>query len=87
MPNKTKSSRQPFPTGRGSTYEEVSKKLDKLRKDLKDASKKLTVHQEPRSKMSAELRSMMDQPRRKKVRSPHTDKKKSKYKDIFKKKT
>ena len=63
---------------------DFSKMLKKLRSDLKDARKKLTVHQDPKSKMSAELRSMMDQPRKKKVRSPHTDKKKSKYADIFK---
>ena len=65
---------------------DLSKMLKKLRADLKDAKKKLSVHQEPRSKMAAGLRSIMDQPRKKKVRSPHTDKKKSKYADIFKKK-
>ena len=69
---------------------DFSKMLKKLRSDLKDARKKLTVHQDPKSKMSAALRSMMDQPRKKKVRSPHTDKKNErkinpKYKDIFKK--
>ena len=62
-----------------------TKMIKKLRADLKDAKKKLTVHQDPKSKMSAALRSMMDQPLKKKVRSPHTDKKKSKYADIFKK--
>ena len=62
----------------------IGKMLKKLRADLKDAGKKLTVHQDPKSKLSASLRSMMDQPRKKKVRSPHTDKKKSKYADIFK---
>ena len=69
------------------------KLIKKLREDLrkhkdfiKEARKKLTVHQDPKSKMSAELRSMMDQPRKKKVRSPHTDKKKSKYADAFKSK-
>ena len=65
--------------------------IKKLRSDLKDATKKLTVHQDPKSKMSASLRSMMDQPRKKKVRSPHKDKKNEKrinpkYKDIFKRK-
>ena len=63
----------------------IGKMLKKLRADLKDAGKKLTVHQDPKSKLSASLRSMMDQPRKKKVISPHTDKKKSKYADIFKK--
>ena len=62
----------------------IGKMLKKLRADLKDAGKKLTVHQDPKSKLSASLRSMMDQPRKKKVISPHTDKKKSKYADIFK---
>ena len=61
--------------------------IKKLRADLKDAKKKLSVHQDPKSKMSAALRSMMDQPRKKKVISPHTDKKKSKYAGAFKKKT
>ena len=69
----------------------VGKMIAKLQADLKDAKKKLTVHQEPKSKLAAGLRSMMDQPRKKKVRSPHTDKKNErrinpKYKDIFKKK-
>ena len=59
--------------------------IKKLRADLKDAKKKLSVHQEPRSKMAASLRSMMDQPRKKVPKSPHRDKKKSKYADIFKK--
>ena len=64
----------------------ITKMIAKLRSDLKDSGKKLTVHQDPKSKMSAALRSIMEQPRKKKVRSPHTDKKKSKYADIFKKK-
>ena len=42
-----------------------AKLIEKLRADLKDAKKKLTVHQEPRSKMAAQLRSLMDQPRKK----------------------
>ena len=63
----------------------IGKMLKKLRADLKDAGKKLTVHQDPKSKLSASLRSIMDQPRKKKVISPHTDKKKSKYAGIFKK--
>ena len=62
----------------------AAKLIEKLRADLKDAKKKLTVHQEPRSKMAAQLRLLMDQPRKKKVISPHTDKKKSKYADVFK---
>ena len=66
---------------------DFSKMLKKLRADLKDAKKKLTVHQDPKSKLSASLRSMMDQPRKKKVISPHTDKKKSKYAGAFKRKT
>jgi len=73
------------------------KLIKKLREDLrkhkdfiKEARKKLTVHQDPKSKMSAEFRSMMDQPRKKKVRSPHADKKNErkmdpKYRNIFKK--
>ena len=60
--------------------------IKKLRADLKDAKKKLSVHQEPRSKLAASLRSLLDQPR-KKVRSPHKDKKKSKYADAFKRKS
>ncbi len=64
----------------------AAKLIKKLRADLKDAKKKLNVHQEPRSKMAAELRSLMDQPKKKVPKSPHKDKKKSKYKDIFKRK-
>ena len=62
----------------------ADKLIKKLRADLKDATKKLTVHQDPKSKMSASLRSLMDQPRKKVPKSPHKDKKKSKYADIFK---
>ena len=81
MPTKPKSPKLP---------EGASKLIKKLRADLKDATKKLTVHQDPKSKMSAEFRSMMDQPRKKKVRSPHADKKNErkmdpKYRNIFKK--
>ena len=73
-------------------FENLKKHLDKLSKDFKDATKKLTVHQEPRSKMAASLRSLMDQPRKKVPKSPHKDKKNErkinpKYKNIFKKKT
>ena len=50
--------------------------IDKLRKDLKDAKRKLTVHEEPRSKMAASFRKLMDQPRKKRQVSPHTDPKK-----------
>ena len=60
--------------------------IKKLREDLKDAKKKLSVHQDPKSKSAASLRSLLDQPR-KKVRSPHKDKKKSKYADAFKRKS
>ena len=63
----------------------ITKMMKKLRADLKDAKKKLTVHQEPRSEFSAGLRSLMDQPRKKLPKSPHKDKKKSKYAGIFKK--
>ena len=62
----------------------AAKLIKKLHADLKDATKKLTVHQDPKSKMSASLRSLMDQPRKKVPKSPHKDKKKSKYADIFK---
>jgi hypothetical protein len=57
--------------------------MQKILKDLKDATKKLSVHQEPRSKRSASLRSLMDQPRYKIPKSPHRDRKKSKYAKIF----
>ena len=66
-------------------FENLKKHLDKLNKDFKDATKKMTVHQEPRSKQAASLRKLLDQPRKKKVISPHVDKKKSKYAGIFKK--
>ena len=62
----------------------ADKLIKKLRADLKDATKKLTVHQDPKSKMSASLRSLMDQPRKKVPKSPHVDKKKSKYAGMFK---
>jgi hypothetical protein len=61
----------------------AAKLIKKLRADLKDAKKKLTVHQDPKSKLSAALRSLMDQPRKKRQVTPHTDKKKSKYADVF----
>ena len=61
----------------------AAKLIKKLHADLKDATKKLTVHQDPKSKMSASLRSLMDQPRKKVPKSPHKDKKKSKYADLF----
>tara|TARA_R100001244_G_scaffold7670_1_gene9957 strand:+ start:389 stop:670 length:282 start_codon:yes stop_codon:yes gene_type:complete len=85
----------PFRVGKAKPpkgFENLKKHLDKLNKDFKDATKKLTVHQDPRSKMSASLRSLMDQPRKKVPKSPHKDKKNErrispKYKDIFKKKT
>ena len=69
----------------------ADKTIKKLREALKDARKKLSVHQDPKNKLSAGLRSVMDQPRKKKVRSPHKDKKNEKrinpkYKDIFKRK-
>ena len=65
----------------------ADKTIKKLREALKDARKKLSVHQDPKSKMSASLRSLMDQPRKKVPKSPHKDKKKSKYADIFKRKS
>ena len=60
--------------------------IKKLRADLKDAKRKLTVHQEPRSKQAASLRSLFDKPGDKIPKSPHRDKKKSKYAGVFKKK-
>ena len=65
--------------------EAFKKSSDRMLKDLKDATKKMTVHQEPRSKSAASLRSLIDQKRYKVPKSPHKDKKKSKYAGIFKK--
>ena len=65
----------------------MKKQADRMMKDLRDATKKMTVHQEPRSKMAASLRSLLDQPRKKVSKSPHKDKKKSKdakYARVFK---
>ena len=46
-----------------------------LVKDVKDAKKKLSPHQDPRSKASAALRFAMDNPKKakKKGPSPHTN--------------
>ena len=84
LAGKTKSSSK---LGLRTALKEAS---DRMLKDFKDATKKLSVHQDPKSKSAASLRSLLDQPRKKKVRSPHTDKKNEKrispkYKDIFKK--
>ena len=67
--------------------EAFKKSSDRMLKDLKDATKKMTVHQEPRSKSAASLRSLIDQKRYKVPKSPHKDKKKSKYADAFKRKS
>tara|TARA_R100000750_G_scaffold24652_2_gene15967 strand:- start:239 stop:661 length:423 start_codon:yes stop_codon:yes gene_type:complete len=40
-------------------------------KDLREAGKKLTVHQDPRSKQAARIRHMLDQPKKKLPISPH----------------
>ena len=61
-----------------------------LAKDVKDSRKKLNVHQDPRSGLSASLRHMRDNPPKKKtIRSPHTaaPKKRTMMKDMYHKKT
>jgi hypothetical protein len=46
---------------------------DTVGKDVRDSRKKLNVHQDPRSGLSATLRHMRDNPSKKKpIRSPHT---------------
>jgi hypothetical protein len=47
-----------------------------LAKHVKDSRKKLNVHQDPSSGLSAALRHMRDNPPKKKSRSPHTETKK-----------
>ena len=51
------------------------KQVRTIVKDVRDAKKKLSPHQDPRSKMSASLRFAMDNPKKakKKSPSPHTN--------------
>ena len=72
--------------GKAPSLSGLKKQVDRMMKDFKDATKKMTVHQEPRSKTAASLRSLLDQPRSKVPKSPHRDKKKHKYAGAFKKK-
>ena len=58
--------------------------------DWDDSGKRLSPHQNPRSKMSSALRHMRDNPLKKKtIRSPHTaaPKKRTGIKDMYHKKT
>jgi hypothetical protein len=56
---------------------------DTIGKDIKDSRKKLNVHQDPRSGLSAALRHMRDNPPKKKPRNIHTDPKKRTLKDKY----
>jgi len=67
----------------------ITKLARTLAKDVKDSRKKLNVHQDPRSGLSAALRHMRDNPPKKKtIRSPHTAApKKRTLRDMYHKKT
>tara|TARA_R110002110_G_scaffold372334_1_gene582416 strand:+ start:126 stop:482 length:357 start_codon:yes stop_codon:yes gene_type:complete len=59
----------------------VAKKLEKYVRttidDVRDASKKLNPHQEPRSKKAASIRRLLDNAKKKKITpNPHVDPKK-----------
>jgi len=68
----------------GTAFKKVGTKFRTLVEDWKDSGKKLNVHQDPRSKMSAQLRHMRDNPPKKKSKSPHTETKKRKIYDTSK---
>ena len=68
----------------GTAFKKVGTKFRTLVEDWKDSGKKLNVHQDPRSKMAAELRYMRDNPPKKKSKSPHTEPKKRKTYDTSK---
>jgi len=62
-------------------------KMREYVKDIKDATKKMSPHQDPRSERSAKMRHMMDNPKKpsKKSPSPHSpDKKKRTLRDALK---
>ena len=65
----------------------ITKLARTVAKDVKDSRKKLNVHQDPRSGLSAALRHMRDNPPKKKPRNIHTDPKKRTLKDMYHKKT
>mgnify|MGYP006402178133 FL=1 len=51
---------------------ELAKRME-FHKNIMESSKKLTVHQDPRSEQAARIRHMRDQPRKKLPKSPHRD--------------
>jgi hypothetical protein len=58
--------------------QKAAKKLRTMVSDVKDATRKLGPHQDPKSKRSAKIRHMMDNPKKssKKSPSPHSPGKK-----------
>ena len=62
----------------------MKKAVRTMMADWDDSGKRLSPHQDPRSKMSAELRHMRDNPPKKKtIHSPHADKKKRTLRDMY----
>jgi|GEM_PF-4286188 len=85
-----KKTRQVKPMAKGGRVTPGMKKAVRtMMADWDDSGKRLSPHQNPRSKMAAELRHMRDNPPKKKtIRSPHTaDPKKRTLKDMYHKKT
>ena len=64
----------------------AGKKVRTYVADVRDATKKMSPHQDPRSERSAKLRHMLDDPPKKKTtQSPHTpDRKKRTLRDMMK---
>jgi len=54
-------------------YTKTFKDAKERFEDVKDAVKKLNVHQDPRSQRSARYRHMLDNPKRMPKASPHAD--------------
>ena len=61
----------------------MKKAVRTMMADWDDSGKRLSPHQNPRSKMSSALRHMRDNPPKKKPRNIHTDPKKRTMKDMY----
>ena len=61
-----------------------TKKMGEYIKDVRDATKKMSPHQDPRSERSAKMRHMMDNPKKPSKKSPNSpDKKKRTLRDAL----
>ena len=72
-PKKPKAGRPPAKVKRPKLTKEWYDRSVESFKDVKDAVKKLNVHQDPRSKQAARYRHMLDNPQRMPKASPHVD--------------